>query len=82
MEIYNRDPYPPRNKKNDFRMETKPRVPPFREVDKLLELKAEIRPYKQSWHLSFFINTEVVEPRKMLQLVKFGSQLHVDKMQK
>ncbi|MDC0867609.1 P-loop NTPase fold protein [Paracoccaceae bacterium] len=47
-----------------------------------LELKAEIRPYKQSWHLSCFINTEVVEPRKMLQLVKFGSQLHVDKMQK
>lgn len=47
-----------------------------------LELKAEIRPYKQSWHLSCFINTEVVEPRKMLKLVKFGSQLHVDKMQK
>ena len=47
-----------------------------------LELKAEIRPYKQSLHLSCFINTEVVEPRKMLQLVKFGSQLHVDKMQK
>ena len=47
-----------------------------------LELKAEIRPYKQSWHLSCFINTEVIEPRKMLQLVKFGSQLHVDKMQK
>ena len=35
------DPYPPRNKKNDFKMEPKPRVPPFRELDLLLKLKAE-----------------------------------------
>tara|TARA_B110000285_G_C14758941_1_gene438689 strand:+ start:81 stop:443 length:363 start_codon:yes stop_codon:yes gene_type:complete len=36
MNIYNKDPYPPRNKKNDFRMEAKPRVPPFRELPMLL----------------------------------------------
>jgi hypothetical protein len=41
MEIYNRDPYPPRSKKNDFRMEKKPRVPPFRALDDLLKLKLE-----------------------------------------
>lgn len=47
-----------------------------------LELKAEIRPHKQSWHLFCFINTEVTEPIKVLRLVQFGSQLHVEKMQK
>jgi len=30
LNVYNKDPYPTRNKKNDFRMEKKPRVPPFR----------------------------------------------------
>ena len=41
MNIYNKDPYPPRTKKNDFRMEKKPRAPPFRELPALLELKKE-----------------------------------------
>jgi len=36
MRIYNKDPYPARNKKNDFRMEKKPRVPPFRDLPELL----------------------------------------------
>jgi len=35
------DPYPPRNKKNDFRMEKKPRVPPFTKLQTLLDLRKE-----------------------------------------
>ena len=35
------DPYPPRNKKNDFRMEKKPRVPPFTKLQELLDLRKE-----------------------------------------
>jgi len=38
MEIYNKDPYPPRDKKNDFRMQPKPRVPPFRDLPEILRL--------------------------------------------
>tara|TARA_B110000285_G_scaffold195825_1_gene226376 strand:- start:285 stop:665 length:381 start_codon:yes stop_codon:yes gene_type:complete len=41
LNIYNKDPYPPRNKKNDFRMEKKPMVPPFRHLPALLDLKKE-----------------------------------------
>ena len=42
MEIYNKDPYPKREeKKNDFRIEKIPRVPPFRDLDRLVALQAE-----------------------------------------
>ena len=41
MCIYNKDPYPPRNKKNDYRMEKKQRCPPFHALDHLLELQKE-----------------------------------------
>jgi len=41
VHIYNKDPYPPRNKKDNFRMTTKPRVPPFRELPKLNALMKE-----------------------------------------
>lgn len=30
IHIFNKDPYPPRDKKDDYRMTIKPRVPPFR----------------------------------------------------
>lgn len=39
IRIYNRDPYPSRKKDN--MKQNKPRVPPFREIEKLKELKAE-----------------------------------------
>ena len=41
MNIYNKDPYPPRTVKNDFRMQPKPRVPPFRDLPNLLKLSDE-----------------------------------------
>lgn len=37
--MYNTDPYPARNKQNDFKKEAKPRVPPYTGLDKLLNLK-------------------------------------------
>ena len=37
------DPFPARTKKNDFRMQQKPRVPPFRQLDYLLKLQEEKR---------------------------------------
>jgi hypothetical protein len=41
VHIYNKDPYPPRVKKDNFRMTQKPRVPPFRLLPKLNALKVE-----------------------------------------
>jgi len=41
INMYNTDPYPPRNKQNDFKREMKPRVPPYSVLDKLLALKKE-----------------------------------------
>ena len=41
VHIYNRDPYPPRNKKDNFRMTQKPRVPPFRELPRIKALMVE-----------------------------------------
>lgn len=41
INLYNCDPYPERNKKNDFKKEAKPRVPPFRDIKRLLGLKRE-----------------------------------------
>ena len=32
VHLYNKDPYPPRLKKDNYRMQQKPRVPPFREL--------------------------------------------------
>lgn len=37
------DPFPPRTKKNDFRMQEKPRVPPFKQLENLLKLQEEKR---------------------------------------
>ena len=41
INLYNTDPYPARNKQNDFKKEFKPRVPPFSHLEKLLKLKKE-----------------------------------------
>ena len=41
VRFYNVDPYPPRNKKDNFRMTQKPRVPPFRLLPKLLALQKQ-----------------------------------------
>lgn len=41
INLYNTDPYPARNKGNDFKKELKPRVPPSRQLEKLLALKKE-----------------------------------------
>ena len=41
INLYNTDPYPARNKQNDFKRELKPRVPPFSHLEKLLKLKKE-----------------------------------------
>lgn len=41
ISLYNTDPYPARNKQNDFKKELKPRVPPFSHLDQLLKLKKE-----------------------------------------
>ena len=39
INMYNQDPYPAR--KNEFKKEKKPRVPPFSEIDRLQKLKEE-----------------------------------------
>lgn len=41
INLYNTDPYPARNKLNDFKKEIKPKVPPYTQLDKLLKLKKE-----------------------------------------
>lgn len=41
INLYNTDPYPARNKQNDFKKEIKPRVPPYTQLDKLLRLKKD-----------------------------------------
>ena len=41
INLYNTDPYPARNKQNDFKKEPKPRVPPYTQIDKLLKMKKE-----------------------------------------
>lgn len=41
INLYNTDPYPARNKQNDFKKEQKPRVPPYTGLDKLLTLKKD-----------------------------------------
>jgi hypothetical protein len=41
INLYNTDPYPARNKGNDFKKELKPRVPPSRHLEKLMALKKE-----------------------------------------
>lgn len=41
INLYNMDPYPARNKQNDFKKEMKPRVPPSTQLEKLLKLKKE-----------------------------------------
>lgn len=39
INMYNQDPYPAR--KNEFKKEKKPRVPPFSEIDRLQKMKEE-----------------------------------------
>jgi len=41
INLYNTDPYPARNKANDFKKEIKPRVPPARYLEKMIELRKE-----------------------------------------
>ena len=41
INLYNTDPYPARNKANDFKKEKKPRVPPYNQLSTLLKLKKE-----------------------------------------
>ena len=41
IHIFNKDPYPPRTKKDNFRMQKMPRVPPFRELPRLKALMKE-----------------------------------------
>ena len=41
INLYNMDPYPIRTKKNDFRKQPKPRIPPFRGIAELVKLKKE-----------------------------------------
>ena len=47
-----------------------------------VEVSSEIRRYKQSWDLPCLIDTDVINPVKMLELLKYSSQLHVENMQK
>lgn len=41
IHIFNKDPYPPRKKKDNYRMQPMPRVPPFRELPNLKMLMKE-----------------------------------------
>lgn len=47
-----------------------------------VEVSSEIRRYKQTWDLPCLIDTDAINPVKMLELLKHGSQLHVENMQK
>ena len=47
-----------------------------------VEISSEIRRYKQSWDLPCVIDTDGINPVKMLEILKYGSQLHVQNMQK
>lgn len=41
ISLYNRDPYPPRKAPPNDKKELKPRVPPFRHLERLLKLVEE-----------------------------------------